>query len=67
MMNGRRLGPRPTLAEIRTRATRDVERLPAPLRRLEPGASYPVQVTESLVQLAADVDQRLADQEGKRP
>jgi nicotinate phosphoribosyltransferase len=67
MKNGRRLGPRPTLAEIRTRATRDVERLPEPLRRLEPGASYPVQVTESLVQLAADVDQRLADQEGKRP
>ena len=59
--------PRPTLAEIRARATRDLERLPEPLRRLEPGASYPVQVTESLVQLAAEVDQRLAEQEGKRP
>jgi nicotinate phosphoribosyltransferase len=67
MKNGRRLGPRPTLAEIRTRAARDIDRLPEPLRRLELGASYPVQVTESLVRLAAEVDQRLAEQEGKRP
>ena len=67
MKNGRRLEPQPTLAEIRARAARDLERLPEPLRRLEPGASYPVQVTESLVRLAAEVDQRLAQQEGKRP
>ena len=67
MKNGRRLQPQPTLAEIRARAARDLERLPEPLRRLERSASYPVQVTDRLVQLAAEVDQRLAQQEGTRP
>jgi nicotinate phosphoribosyltransferase len=67
MRNGRRLGARPTLAEIRERTAHSLERLPEPLRRLEPGASYPVQVTERLVQLAAEVDERLARQERARP
>ena len=67
MKNGRRLQPQPTLAEIRARAARDLERLPEPLRRLERSASYPVQVTDRLVRLAAEVDQRLAQQEGTRP
>jgi nicotinate phosphoribosyltransferase len=65
--NGRRLQPQPTLAEIRARAARDLERLPEPLRRLEPGTTYPVEVTEKLARLAAEVDQRLAQQEGRRP
>jgi nicotinate phosphoribosyltransferase len=60
MEKGRRLRPQPTLAEIRTRAARDLERLPEPLRRLEAGASYPVQVSDALVRLAAEVDRRLA-------
>ncbi len=67
MEHGRRLQPEPTLAEIRARASCDLERLPEPLRRVEPGASYPVQVTERLERLAAEVDQRLAQQEGTRP
>jgi nicotinate phosphoribosyltransferase len=67
MKNGRRLQPQPRLAELRTRAAHSLERLPEPLRRLQPKASYQVQVTERLAQLAAEVDQRLAEQEGKRP
>jgi nicotinate phosphoribosyltransferase len=51
------------LAEARARAARDLERLPEPLRRLEPGAPYPVQVTDALKQLASEVDLRLAKQE----
>ena len=60
MQGGRRVGPSPSLAECRARAARDLERLPEPLRRLQPGASYPVQVADALVQLAAEVDRRLA-------
>ena len=60
MQGGRRVGPSPSLAECRARAARDLERLPEPLRRLQPGASYPVQVADALVRLAAEVDRRLA-------
>jgi nicotinate phosphoribosyltransferase len=67
MKNGRRLQPQPTLANIRARATRDLECLPETLHRLQPGASYSVQVTEKLERLAAEVDQRLAQQEATRP
>jgi nicotinate phosphoribosyltransferase len=67
MRNGRRFQPQPTLAEMRACAASDFERLPEPLRRLEPGATYPVQVTERLGRLATEVDQRLAQQEGTRP
>jgi nicotinate phosphoribosyltransferase len=67
MKHGRRLQPQPRLAEIRARAARSLELLPEPLRRLEPGAPYPVRVTERLVGLAAEVDQRLAQKEGGRP
>jgi nicotinate phosphoribosyltransferase len=63
MRNGRRLQPAPSLAEIRARAARDLERLPEPVRRLEPDARYPVVVTEVLKQLASEVDSRLAKQE----
>jgi hypothetical protein len=37
--------------------------LPEPLRRLEPGASYPVEVAQSLVRLGTEVDSRLARQD----
>jgi nicotinate phosphoribosyltransferase len=67
MRDGRRLQAARSLAEMRARAARDLERLPEPVRRLQPGASYPVQVTDSLMRLAAEVDQRLARQEGDRP
>jgi nicotinate phosphoribosyltransferase len=64
MQGGRRIAPSPSLAECRARAARDLGRLPESLRRLEPGASYPVQVTDALVRLAAAVDSRLAQHEG---
>ncbi len=65
MQGGKRLKPAPTLAEMRARAARDLERLPEPLRRLEPGASYPVEVSEALRRLAAEVDGRVAQQQAK--
>jgi nicotinate phosphoribosyltransferase len=63
MHGGRRVAPGPTLPEIRARASRDLERLPEPLRCLEPDASYPVEVADALVKLAEEVDRRLADRE----
>jgi nicotinate phosphoribosyltransferase len=59
MRNGKRIVPSPSLDDIRRHAKRELERLPEPLRRLEPGANYPVKVTDDLVKLAADVDRRL--------
>jgi nicotinate phosphoribosyltransferase len=64
MQGGRRMAPSPPLADIRVRAAHDLERLPEDLRRLKPGASYPVEVAPSLVRLGAEVDSRLARQEG---
>jgi nicotinate phosphoribosyltransferase len=58
MRDGRRLRASPALDEIRARAKRDLERLPEPLRRLEPHASYPVEIGADLVELAALVDSR---------
>jgi nicotinate phosphoribosyltransferase len=66
MRNGRRVAPSPPLAEIRTLAARELARLPEPLRRLEPGASYPVAVGDALVKLADTVDSRLTDHERVR-
>jgi Nicotinate phosphoribosyltransferase C-terminal domain len=63
MKNGQRLQQQPTLSAIRTQAAGSLEQMPEPLRCLEPGASYTVQVTERLKRLAAEVDQRLAQQE----
>ena len=59
MQNGRRLQPAASLDEIRRRAARELERLPEPLRRLDPGMTYPVEVTDELKRLAAEVDRRL--------
>jgi nicotinate phosphoribosyltransferase len=61
MKGGRRLGARPTLAEMRARTARDLGQLPEPLRRLEPGASCTVEVADALKRLADDVDRRLAE------
>jgi nicotinate phosphoribosyltransferase len=58
MRNGRRLAPSPSLDEIRSRAKRELERLPENLRRLEPGANYSVEVGEDLIKLADEVDSR---------
>jgi nicotinate phosphoribosyltransferase len=59
MRDGRRLRPSPSLDEIRARAKRDLERLPEPLRRLESGANYPVEIGADLVELATLVDGRM--------
>ena len=58
MRAGRRVGPSPTLAASRAHAAAELGRLPEPLRRLEPGAAYPVTVAPALRALAASVDPR---------
>ncbi len=45
MRAGRRVGPQPPLEEAREHAARQLERLPEPLRRLEEGYAYPVEVS----------------------
>ena len=59
MKAGRRTCTLPAPPEIRKHATHELERLPETLRRLEPGTIYPVHVSDSLVRLAAEVDERL--------
>jgi nicotinate phosphoribosyltransferase len=59
MKDGRRLRAPEPLAEIKLRAKRELERLPEPLRRLDPDATYPVEVAPELRNLAAEVDRRL--------
>jgi nicotinate phosphoribosyltransferase len=55
MRGGKRL-PQPSLDEVRTHAARELARLPLPLARLEPGASYPVTIAQPLHDLAAAAD-----------
>jgi len=62
MRNGWRVQS-PTLDEIRAHAVHELKRLPEPLRRLEPGASYPVQVAAPLQQLASEFDRHQREQE----
>jgi nicotinate phosphoribosyltransferase len=63
MQGGRRLAPAPTLADIQARTAQGLKRLPEALRRLEPGASYPVSVADALLALTKEVDVRLTEQE----
>lgn len=56
MRGGQRIGPAPTLAQIRERAAADLARLPEPLRLLQQGVEYPVKVAEKLSALAAEMD-----------
>ncbi len=61
MRNGRRLGPPPTLADIRQRAAQSLARLPEPLRRLgDRTTAFPVTVAPGLIALAEEVDRRCA-------
>jgi nicotinate phosphoribosyltransferase len=60
VQTGRRIGASPTLADCRARAANELALLPEPLRRLEPGMVYPVEVAGALAELAAQVDRRLA-------
>ncbi len=59
MQNGRRVQPPSSLDDIRRHAKSELERLPEPLRRLEPGAGYPVEVASELADLAAEIDRRM--------
>jgi nicotinate phosphoribosyltransferase len=61
MQGGRRTAPSPPLADIRTRSTRELARLPGPLRALEPGVAYPVAIGDALRHLAQDVDLRIQE------
>ena len=56
MRGGKRVGPAPSLAQIRERAAHELARLPEPLRRLETGAAYPVEISTKLKTLAAEMD-----------
>jgi nicotinate phosphoribosyltransferase len=56
MRAGKRVGSAPTPAQIRERAARELARLPEPLRKLEAGFNYPVQISEALSALAAQTD-----------
>jgi nicotinate phosphoribosyltransferase len=67
MRNGKRLGPRPGLDEIRARTARDLARLPEPLRRLQADAAYRIEIAQSVRRLASEVDRRLHREEGALP
>jgi nicotinate phosphoribosyltransferase len=59
MQGGKRVAASPSLADIRARAARELERLPEPLRRLEGAAPYRVEIGDALRRMASDVDRRL--------
>jgi nicotinate phosphoribosyltransferase len=61
MRDGRRIGASPPLSEIRASAAADLARLPEPLRRLEQGAGYPVEVAEALRRRADEVDRQMSE------
>ncbi len=63
MRAGRRITPPPSLTQIRARAAEDLERLPEPLRRLDPKARYPVTIGEPLHRLAEMADLHLAEED----
>ncbi len=64
MKDGRHIKPSPSLADVRALAAHDLERLPQPLRDLDPQAHYHVEVADALKHLAAKVDERIAQSEG---
>jgi nicotinate phosphoribosyltransferase len=65
MQAGERIGPQPTLSEIRAHSARELALLPEALRKLEPGAIYPVEVGKALVGLADEFDRHLREQDRK--
>lgn len=58
MLGGRRVAPPVPLIESRAHAARELKHLPEPLRQLERGPDYPVQVSQAVRQLAQEVDAR---------
>ena len=59
MEGGRRIGPQPSLHDIRAHARRELERLPMELRAIQPLLLYSVEISASLQQLAAVADRRM--------
>lgn len=60
MRGGRRIEPPKPMTALREHASEALRRLPEPLRRLETGAGYPVEIAPALRSLAEEVDRRLA-------
>ena len=60
MKNGKRTERLPTLAESRTLAALELDRLPDSLRRLDTAPPYPVNVSKGVQALAAAVDEHRA-------
>ncbi|MDH3451382.1 MAG: nicotinate phosphoribosyltransferase [Gammaproteobacteria bacterium] len=58
LRNGRRFNDLPTIEQIREYAATQLERLPAAIKQLDAGHSYPVDVHEGLRRLATEVDRR---------
>ena len=58
MRGGKRLAPAPALAQIREHAARELGKLPEPLRKLEAGIDYPVEISKALRALAAQMDKK---------
>jgi len=58
MEDGRRIGPQPSLHDLRAHARHELERLPTELRTVGSLVPYPVEVAAFLVQLAAAADWR---------
>ncbi len=66
MTSGRRTGRSPDLAAIRTRAARELARLPAALRDLEAAETpYPVEIAPRLAALAEAVDRATEGREAR--
>jgi nicotinate phosphoribosyltransferase len=60
MQGGRRIRDLPGVAQAREHAAAQLQRLPQPLRALEPDASYPVAVSDALRALARTVDRKVS-------
>jgi nicotinate phosphoribosyltransferase len=58
MRGGKRLTPAPALAQIRGHAARELGKLPEPLRKLETGMDYPVEISKALRALTAQMDKK---------
>jgi nicotinate phosphoribosyltransferase len=58
MRDGRRIRGPETLEDIRRRSTQELARLPAGLRALQDGPSYPVIVAKAVRELAAKLDRQ---------
>lgn len=63
MKGGRRMGPSPSLDEVRNHAAKNLAQLPEPFRQLDPNADYPVEIGATLLQLTKEVDRHLAQLE----